>query len=58
MAGSVFEKTDGLIKAIRYVALGIAVSIVAVFLLYFVGLTAWRLAGLLWRSVFGHPWGI
>ncbi len=57
MAGNLFERIDGLIKAIRFVALGIAVSIVAVFALYFVGLTAWRLAGLLWRCVFGHPWG-
>jgi hypothetical protein len=58
MAGSFFEKTDDLVKAIRYVALGVALAIVAVFLLYFVGLTAWRLAGLLWRAVFGHPWGL
>ena len=58
MAGNFFEKADGLIKAIRYVALGIVLAIVSVFLLYFVGLTAWRLAGLLWRSVFGHPWGL
>lgn len=58
MPGSFFEKTDGLIKAIRYVALGIVLAIAAVFLLYFVSLTAWRLAGLLWRSVFGHPWGL
>ena len=58
MAGSPFEKMDGLIKAIRYIALGVALAIVAVFLLYFISLTAWRLAGLLWRSVFGHPWGL
>lgn len=58
MAVNLFEKADGLIKAIRYVALGVALAIVAVFLLYFVGLTAWRLAGLLWRAVFGHPWGL
>ncbi len=58
MAGNVFEKADSMIKAIRYVAVGIALAIVAVFVMYCVSLTAWRLASLLWRAVFGHPWGV
>jgi len=58
MANDLFERTDELIKAIRSVALGIALAIVAIFLLYFIGMTAWRLGGLLRRCVFGHPWGI
>ena len=58
MTGSPLEKTDGFIKGIQYIALGIAGAIVAVFVLTFIALTTWRLIGLLWRSVFGHPWGI
>ena len=58
MAGGLFEKMDGLIKAVRSLALGIALAIVSIFVLAFLGMTAYRLFGLFWRLLFGHPWGL
>jgi hypothetical protein len=58
MAGSLFDKMDALIKGVRHFALGIALAIVSLFAAYFILMTAWRLAGLLWRVMFGHPWGV
>lgn len=58
MADGLFDKMDGFLKAIRGIALDIAWAIVAAFVLCFLALSAYRLLELLWRSVFGHPWGI
>jgi hypothetical protein len=58
MAGDLFEKMDAFIKAVRYFALGIALAIVSVFVLYFVCMTVYRLWGLCARLLFSAPWGI
>jgi len=47
MAGSLFEKMDGFLKAIRGIALDIAVAVVALFALTVVALTIYRLFGFL-----------
>lgn len=58
MADGLFDKTDGFLKAIRSIALGIAGTIAALFVLTILALTIYRLFGLLMREVFGHPWGL
>ena len=51
-----FESIEGLLKGITYFCMLVMAAVAAIFALYFVGMTALRLAQLCWRLIFSHDW--
>jgi hypothetical protein len=52
----IFETIEAFIKGIAYFSVICITAIAGLFTLYFVGMTAIRLAQLLWKLIFSHRW--
>jgi len=54
MLGKIFETIEGFVKGIVYFSTLLIAAVAAIFALYFVSMTALRLAQLCWRLIFSH----
>lgn len=58
MFKNLFETLDGIIKGVAYFCVLLIAAVAAVFAFYFIGMTAWRLAQLVWDEIFSHNWSL